>query len=97
MYGQRLNGSSTQKQKMQNYNSPNNNIQSENLQEECFCEHRHNHEECKEHEMNMLQGLPLGMAYVPVQTWREIYAPELAFERGTIFKELDLPFLGKRC
>ena len=39
---------------------------------------------------------PIGMTYVPMQEWREIYPPEEGFHKGTIFKELDLPFLGRR-
>jgi hypothetical protein len=42
-----------------------------------------------------LGSLPLAMAYVPFQRWGRIYEPYLAFERGTIFPELDLPFCGK--
>jgi len=37
----------------------------------------------------------LAMAYVPMQQWRMLYEPEDGFSRGTIFEELDLPFLGK--
>jgi len=37
----------------------------------------------------------LAMAYVPWQTWRDIYDVEKALQRGTIFCELDKPFLGK--
>ncbi|MBQ6818354.1 MAG: spore coat associated protein CotJA [Clostridia bacterium] len=36
----------------------------------------------------------LAMGYVPVQVWRELYEPSEGFPRGTIFKELDLPFKG---
>ena len=36
----------------------------------------------------------LAMAYVPTQQWRELYEPSNGFPRGTIFKELDLPFKG---
>lgn len=43
-----------------------------------------------------INELPLAMAYVPMQKWRKIYKNEVALERGTIFKELDLPFLGDR-
>ena len=32
---------------------------------------------------------------LPPQTFTELYEPEVGFERGTIFKKLDLPFLGK--
>ena len=37
----------------------------------------------------------LAMAYVPWQEWRDIYETEKALHCGTIFKELNLPFLGK--
>ena len=37
----------------------------------------------------------LAMAYVPWQTWRDIYDAEKGFHCGTIFQELNLPFLGK--
>jgi len=33
----------------------------------------------------------VGYAYVPVQELGELYAPEEALERGTLFPELDLP------
>ncbi len=42
------------------------------------------------------QEWPIGMTYVPMQPWREFHQPEEGFHRGTIFKELDLPFLGRR-
>ena len=38
---------------------------------------------------------PLAMAYVPWQQWRDLYEPCKALERGTLFMELDKPFLGK--
>lgn len=41
-----------------------------------------------------LAGLPLAMAYVPWQCWHETYKPAEALHRGTIFPELDLPFLA---
>ena len=37
----------------------------------------------------------LAMAYVPYQEWQKIYPADVAFARGTIFEELDKPFLGK--
>ena len=39
--------------------------------------------------------LTLAMGYVPSQEWRMIYTPEDGFSRGTIFEELDMPFVGK--
>ena len=41
------------------------------------------------------QQMVLAMAYVPWQTWRDIYDPCKALECGTIFQELDKPFLGR--
>lgn len=43
-----------------------------------------------------LCGFPLAMAYVPWQTWQAIYEPDQALCQGTIFMELDKPFLGCR-
>ncbi len=39
--------------------------------------------------------IPLAMAYVKWQAWQDIYEPCKALERGTLFQELDKPFLGK--
>lgn len=41
-----------------------------------------------------LQDMPLGMGYVPIQQWNQIYSPEMGLDRGTIFPCLDLPFCG---
>lgn len=35
---------------------------------------------------------PIGMSYVPWQQWKSVYDIEMAFKRGTLFPELDLPF-----
>lgn len=43
------------------------------------------------------QPISLAMAYVPWQEWRELYDPELGLERGTIFAELDKPFIGEEA
>ena len=43
-----------------------------------------------------LSGLALAMAYVPWQRWNQTYELEKALMCGTIFPELDKPFLGKR-
>ena len=45
-----------------------------------------------------IEDMPIAMAYVPWQQWRMIYEPKEALKRGTIFKELDLPFeAAKEC
>ena len=40
-------------------------------------------------------SMPIAMAYVPWQKWQDIYEPCKGLEHGTIFRELDKPFLGK--
>lgn len=42
-----------------------------------------------------LYGMPLAMAYVPWQTWRDIFDICEGFQTGTIFEELDKPFVGR--
>ena len=46
---------------------------------------------------DMMGNFPIGMAYVPMQQAPVLYDNlEEAFNRGTIFPELDKPFMGKR-
>lgn len=45
-------------------------------------------------EKNVIDSMPIGMAYVPWQIFTDIYTPEKALTRGTIFSQLDKPFLG---
>lgn len=42
-----------------------------------------------------LADLPIAMAYVPWQNWQKIYDLDYGYHQGTIFKELDKPFMGK--
>lgn len=37
----------------------------------------------------------VAMAYVPWQTFHKTYEPQRALKAGTIFPELDKPFIGK--
>lgn len=39
---------------------------------------------------------PIGMCYVPMQKWDDLYDEAEGLERGTIFKALDKPFTGER-
>lgn len=39
---------------------------------------------------------PVGMCYVPMQRITTVYEPENAFMRGTLFPDLDKPFLDGR-
>lgn len=45
-------------------------------------------------DLSCVDGLPLGMTYAPMQKYRKLYSPEEALCRGTLYQELDLPFLG---
>ncbi len=38
-----------------------------------------------------ISGLPVGATYAPLQKFEDIYDPERALERGTVFAALDLP------
>ena len=42
-----------------------------------------------------LHGYPLAMVYAPIQDFDDLYDEETALMTGTIFKKLDLPFMGK--
>ncbi|MDP4119892.1 MAG: spore coat associated protein CotJA [Bacillota bacterium] len=46
-------------------------------------------------DMQDIDNMPIGMAYVPWQKWQKVYNDEVALSRGTIFQELDLPFIGE--
>ncbi len=41
------------------------------------------------------EEMPVAMAYVPYQQWKEVYEDDVALQRGTIFPCLDKPFLGE--
>ena len=42
------------------------------------------------------EDFPVAMAYVPWQRWHTVYDLERALCAGTIYPELDKPFLGVR-
>ena len=42
-----------------------------------------------------LKGYPLAMVYSPMQEFDKLYELEKGFNAGTIFSELDLPFMGR--
>lgn len=39
----------------------------------------------------------LAMAYVPAQQWNTLFEMEEGFARGTVFPELEKPFMGGGC
>ena len=56
---------------------------------------RENPRSCGCRREDPLYGMPLAMAYVPWQTWGEIFDICEGFQTGTVFEELDKPFLGR--
>ena len=42
-----------------------------------------------------LEGYPLASVYAPIQSFDNLYDAETALKQGTLFAELDLPFMGK--
>lgn len=60
---------------------------------ECKMQTRSAGEGCRR---DPLYSLPLAMAYVPWQRWNQTYELDKALACGTIFPELNKPFLGKR-
>ena len=40
-------------------------------------------------------GAPLAAVYSPIQVWRGVYSEAQALARGTLFADLDKPFMGK--
>lgn len=43
-----------------------------------------------------LVSYPLASVYAPLQEFAELYDLDMALEQGTIFQELDLPFMGQK-
>ncbi len=39
-------------------------------------------------------GFSYAMAYIPTQEYEELYQPEEALCKGTLFKQLNMPFHG---
>ena len=42
-----------------------------------------------------LEGYPLAMVYAPIQCFAELYDIDTALMQGTVFSQLDLPFMGE--
>lgn len=45
-------------------------------------------------ELRLDERFPPAMAYVPWQRPGEMYTPETALKRGTLYPDLDKPFMG---
>ena len=42
-----------------------------------------------------VEGYPLASVYAPLQSFDNLYDAETALKQGTVFAELDLPFMGR--
>lgn len=42
---------------------------------------------------NLPKNASLAMAYVPFQEWGDVYSDDKAFPIGTLFPDLDFPFM----
>ena len=60
----------------------------------CGCHAGTGHSSCNHGEWG-LTGYPLAMVYSSCQAFGELYDAQKALKRGTLFKELDLPFEGE--
>ncbi|MBR3770549.1 MAG: spore coat associated protein CotJA [Lachnospiraceae bacterium] len=52
-----------------------------------MCDHDHS---CK------CNDFPIGMGYIPWQEFKNLHDPEKGLHAGTIFMELEKPFIGRR-
>lgn len=69
-------------------------------EKDCGCSVESMYREVKKHGACCEEDMPgkaLAMAYVPWQSWKNLYEICEGFSTGTIFKELDLEFYGRRC
>lgn len=51
---------------------------------------------CEHYDRSSSQEFVIAMAYVPWQYFEHVYEPDRALQVGTIFPELNKPFLGRR-
>lgn len=53
--------------------------------------------ECPDTGAGCMEQYPVAMGYIPWQQWQQTYTLERSLCRGTIFPDLDLPFVMGRC
>lgn len=61
----------------------------------CDCEKKDR--KCVMNAMRATECMPLGMAYIPYQEFESLYEWDKAFCQGTLFCDLDKPFLVTDC
>lgn len=50
----------------------------------------------KDSEFSCVDDYPLAMTYVPMQRFENLYSRDTALYRGTLYKDLDKPFCGRK-
>ena len=65
-----------------------------NMSNNCGCGNADGDVGCKSGKTFGLEGYPLASMYAPLQKFRNLYDKETAFREGTLFAELNLPFMG---
>lgn len=65
----------------------------------CGCEHGGDSRNDNIGAFDCLHGMSLAMVYSPCQEFEDLYDHTEGLRRGTIFRQLDKPFMGKggRC
>lgn len=51
---------------------------------------------CNRENSRACDDYPIGMGYVPWQEFKDLHDPERGLHAGTIFIELEKPFIGRR-
>ena len=64
---------------------------------ECRCNRAMSQKNCYQRNEGYMDKFPVGMTYVPWQNWNQIYELDKALSSGTLFPELDKPFIGRRA
>lgn len=64
---------------------------------DCRCNKNMSGRNCYEKQEICIDKFPVGMTYVPWQNWNQIYEFDKALHQGTLFPELDKPFIGRRA
>ena len=77
-----------------NYNIPDCNMPV--TEERCKMQRQMEGNVYETHPSIFCQNAVIGMAYVPWQKFCGLYEGERALQAGTIFSELEKPFIGKR-
>lgn len=83
------------RQNRSSYNCSSGNYSSGNYSSDSHYSESTHYKHCeKKSDCDELHGMTLAMAYIPWQEWQNLYDADQGLHKGTIFSELDKPFLG---